>query len=144
MNSRIGGAPVLRVPHISDALWTRVQPIIAQSDPGSASEREVDRLLIDAVIYRAVTGADWVDLPSELPHDAGALATYQRWKAHGIIPRLSAALLIDLDEDAIVPSDRTTGQPTTDRPDRDDRTPRHDPAVASSDLDLVRTRFEPR
>lgn len=105
----MGGSSVLRVPHISDALWLRVQPILARSDPRAAGEREACRLLIDAVIYRAVTGADWLDLPNELPHDAGARATYQRWKAHGMLPYLSAALLIDLDEDAFVPIDRSAG-----------------------------------
>ncbi len=102
---------MLRVPHISDAVWLRVQPIIVQADPRSANERAACRLLIDAAIYRAITGADWLDLPNELPHDAGARETYQRWKAHGVIPRLSAALLVDLDEDAIVPLDPPAGRP---------------------------------
>lgn len=92
---------MLRVPHISDALWDRVRPIVAGSDPEAAVAPDACRLLVDAVIYWAITGADWTELPSELPHDAWACQTYQRWKERGILTRLSAALLVNVEDEGL-------------------------------------------
>ncbi|HLZ70655.1 MAG TPA: transposase [Dehalococcoidia bacterium] len=92
------------VPHISDALWDRLRPIIAGGDPATVMDLGVGRSLVDAVLYRAITGDAWLDLPSELPHDDRAWQTYERWKRSGVLHQLSATLHVDLDDATIVPA----------------------------------------
>lgn len=78
----------------SDAMWTIIEPILAEHDPPKPRGRKrIDqRAAFDAIIYRLRTGCQWNHLPAEYPDDASVHRTFQRWVRLGIFNRIWAAV----------------------------------------------------
>jgi transposase len=49
---------------LSDALWARVATVLAAGDPAPPPNA---RALMDAIIYRVLTGVSWEALPAAYP-----------------------------------------------------------------------------
>jgi transposase len=79
---------------MSDALWTRVAPVLATVDPTPPPDA---RALLDAIIYRALTGIAWTELPARYPAPEHVAACAERWRALGLWPRLEPLLLFRVD-----------------------------------------------
>jgi transposase len=85
---------VLVVPAVyamSDALWARIAPVVARADPLPPPDA---RTLLDAIIYRALTGGTWDDLPSGYPPPANVAACAAQWRQQGVLERIEVLLLI--------------------------------------------------
>lgn len=87
------------IPHISDALWLRVGAVIERYERERTAE-EIDsyRLVIDALLYRAITGETWQDCLVEWPQDADVSGTFLRWRRSGALRTLSKTMLVALDD----------------------------------------------
>ena len=85
---------------VSDELWSRVSPIIAELDPPKQTgRRRIDaRGALDAIIFRMRSGCQWNHLPKEFPDDSSVHRTFQRWVGVGVFERMWSALLEECDE----------------------------------------------
>lgn len=92
--------PLPTIWHTPDALWERVEPLIAQLDPPKRTGRKRinPRAALDAIIYHLRTGCQWNRLPGEYPDDSSVHRTLQRWDGIGLFDALWAELLLDCEE----------------------------------------------
>src|SRR5579883_177312 len=83
------------VPRISNHLWPRLAALISASDPptGRGRHRTEPRAVLDAILYRLITGCAWHQLPSSFPHSSSVYRTYQRWKRSGLLEELLRLIL---------------------------------------------------
>jgi transposase len=83
-----------------DALWERIQTILAVYDPPKRTGRpRVDqRNALNGIIYRMRTGCQWNHLPKEFGKDVRVYRTFRRWEALGIFDILWALLLLRCEE----------------------------------------------
>jgi transposase len=79
---------------MSDALWARVAAVLTAVDPAPPADA---RALLDAIVYRALTGATWDELPAGYPPPPDVAACAERWRALGLLKRLEPVLLLRLD-----------------------------------------------
>jgi transposase len=78
---------------LSDALWARVAAILATVDPAPPANA---RALVDAIIFRALAGCTWDELPSAYPPPSDVAACAERWRELGFQKRLEPVLLFRL------------------------------------------------
>lgn len=82
--------------HVSDAQWARVRPLIARiAHPGGLLEHDL-RAMLGAILYRALTGCDWEEIPNSYPPAARIEELYRHWRQLGLLELLSAMLLVRL------------------------------------------------
>jgi hypothetical protein len=80
---------------MSDSLWARVAAILETVDPNPPAGA---RALLDAVIYRALTGTSWEAMPAIYPPATVVLAAAERWRSLGLFDRLEIVLPVRLSE----------------------------------------------
>ncbi len=85
---------------VSDKLWNKFKPILAQYDPSKQVGRKcIDaRAAIDAIIFRLRSGCQWNQLPAEFPDDSSVHRTFQRWEQNGALDQIWAALVEECEE----------------------------------------------
>jgi putative transposase len=95
-----GPEPMPTIWRVSDELWGRVSPIIAELDPPKQTGRKrIDaREALDAIIFRMRSGCQWNHLPSDFPDDSSVHRTFQRWVEVEVFERMWAVLLEECDE----------------------------------------------
>jgi transposase len=79
---------------MTDALWARVEVVLAAVDP--APPRNA-RAVLEAIIYRALSGTTWQELPAAYPAPEEVAACADRWQELGLWPRLEPVLLVRFD-----------------------------------------------
>src|SRR5256885_9450054 len=74
-------APLPTIWRVSDELWARIEPILADLDPPLPTGRKrIDqRKALDGGIYHLRTGCQWNALPREFGDDSSVHRTFQRW-----------------------------------------------------------------
>jgi transposase len=82
------------LPQLSDELWQRLQSLLAVADP--QLDAAAARLMVQAVLYRQLTGSAWSQVPVVEPERAEA--AYERWKASGLLEQLAQVLRLRLDD----------------------------------------------
>src|SRR5262249_26390007 len=82
----------------SDALWSRLWHLLREQDqPPRSYETEAQaRALVMAMLYRALTGVAWADLPQGAPPPNQVRAAYQRWEEQGLLNSFSELLHVQL------------------------------------------------
>lgn len=82
---------------VSDALWTRIQPVIQALDPPSEIGRKrIDaRSALNAMIYVLRTGCQWNQLPEQFPDDSSVHRTMQRWVKAGVFEQIWVDLVTE-------------------------------------------------
>jgi putative transposase len=85
---------------VSDELWAKIEPILAEVDPPKPTGRpRIDpRRALDGVIYRLRSGVQWNQLPREFGDDASVHRTFQRWVELGVFERVWALLVSECSE----------------------------------------------
>jgi transposase len=83
------------LPELTDTLWQRLVSLIGAAESGCDPDRS--RLLLQALLYRQLTGTPWAATPVVDP--LLAEATYRRWRASGLLAQLTEVLRIRLDDD---------------------------------------------
>jgi transposase len=96
---------------VSDELWTKVEPLLAERDPREESRRRryrrragggrkamPPRQIFAAIVYVLRTGCQWKALPSEFGSPSSVHAYFQRWRHDGFFLRLWQAGLAEYDE----------------------------------------------
>lgn len=82
---------------LSEARWQRLWRLITQLDqPPTPLPLATARALVQALLYRALTGVAWDALPAWAPPAVEVEATYQRWQQQGLLAQLSDELRVCL------------------------------------------------
>jgi putative transposase len=84
---------------LSDLQWARVRLLIAQFEPAALTDPFTTRAVLSALLYQALTGCPWSDIPANYPPVETVLAARQHWSELGLLRLLSAILLVNLEED---------------------------------------------
>ena len=79
---------------IPDALWVRIEPVVAQRDPPARTGRKrIDaRAALDAILFRLRIGCQWNQLPKAFPDDSSVHRTLQRWTERAVWDRIRAVV----------------------------------------------------
>jgi transposase len=83
------------LPELPESLWQRLTSLIGAAEPGCDPAQS--RLLLQALLYRQLTGAPWAATPVVDP--LVAEATYWRWWESGLLAQLTEVLRIRLDDE---------------------------------------------
>jgi transposase len=79
---------------LSDGLWVRLAPVVVTVDPTPPRDT---RALLEAIIYRALSGNAWSELPAHYPAPEHVAACAERWRGMGLLERLEPLLRLRLD-----------------------------------------------
>lgn len=93
-------ATMLRVP---ERLWRKIAPIVERRDPAMrvGRRRLHPRLVLEAVLYHAVSGCGWKQLPARYPAESSVRRTFLRWQRIGIVAEMLTIIAQeDLGDDA--------------------------------------------
>jgi putative transposase len=95
-----GRLPLPTMWRVSDDLWAKVEPILAEHDPPKSTGRKrIDqRRVLDGIICRLRSGVQWNRLPKEFGDDSSVHRTFQRWVKLGVFDHLWAAMIGACDE----------------------------------------------
>jgi putative transposase len=85
---------------ISEELWERIAPLLAEFDPPKPTGRpRIDaRAALDALLFHLRSGCQWNQLPKAFPDDSSVHRTFQRWVQRGVFDRIWADLVAACDE----------------------------------------------
>ena len=85
---------------ISDELWDRIYPILAEFWPKKSTGRKLAnwRLALNGIIFRMRTGCQWDQLPKRFGPKSTVHDWFQRWNQKGIMAKIMAALVAECDE----------------------------------------------
>jgi len=92
--------PLPPIWRVSDELWAKIEPILAEYDPPKrVGRKRIDqRRALDGIIYRMRSGVQWNQLPKEFGDDSSVHRTFQRWVELDAFERIWAALVDECEE----------------------------------------------
>ncbi len=82
---------------LTDEQWHRLQAILPKQKAGPEATRG-DRLVIEAVLYRAKTGMPWRDLPERFGPWKSVYNRFSNWAKRGHWATIFKELQLDVDE----------------------------------------------
>ena len=84
---------------LSDADWERIRPLLPEvaPSPRGGRPRVSDRECLEGVLWVLRTGARWRDIPVDLPSGSTCWRRLQVWSGEGVLEKVHAALVNDLD-----------------------------------------------
>lgn len=87
--------PLPTIWRVSDDLWAKIEPILAEYDPPKrVGRKRIDqRRALDGIIYRMRSGVQWNQLPKEFGDDSSVHRTFQRWVELDVFDHIWAALV---------------------------------------------------
>lgn len=84
---------------LTDAQWERIAPHLPVHPPSpkGGRPRAPDRGCLEGVLWLLRTGARWQDIPVDLPSGSTCWRRLQEWAGEGILERIQAFLVQELD-----------------------------------------------
>ncbi|RNL84875.1 recombinase [Halostreptopolyspora alba] len=77
---------------LTDQQWAEVEPVVAEWERAARRWVADSRTVVEAILYKARTGARWRDLPPELGNWKAVHTRYKKWVADGTWDAIGAAL----------------------------------------------------
>jgi len=92
--------PLPTIWEISDELWNRFHPILAEFWPKKSTGRKLAnwRLALNGIIFRMRTGCQWDQLPKRFGAKSTVHDWFQRWNKNGVMAKIMAALVAECEE----------------------------------------------
>jgi putative transposase len=89
---------------LSDDLWQKIEQLLAQHDPPARTGRPPGdrRPIMNAIIYRFRTGAQWNQLPREFGDDSTIHRVFQHWVEIELFKKIWSLLVVECDELGLV------------------------------------------
>jgi transposase len=78
---------------LTDEQWAKLQPHLPGRKPGPGRPPKDDRLILDALLWLARTGAPWRDLPDEFGPWRTVYSRFRRWREAGVWEQLFQRVL---------------------------------------------------
>jgi transposase len=88
---------VSRTALLSDAQWTRIEPLLPSSDGSRGRPYRDHRQVVEGIIYRFRAGTPWRDLPACFGPWQTVWKRHRRFSQDGTWDRLHARLLAEAD-----------------------------------------------
>ena len=99
MSVKVRGAkkPLPTIWEIPDELWARIEPILAAHYPPARTgrPRTDPRRVMNGIIYRMRSGAQWNQLPPEFGDDSTVHRWFQAFVDDGVLEEIWAMLLAE-------------------------------------------------
>ena len=83
---------------LTDEQWAKLEPHLPPRKAGPGRPRKDDRLILNALLWLARTGAPWRDLPEEYGPWETVYTRFRRWREAGVWDRLWVAVIEVADE----------------------------------------------
>jgi len=83
---------------LSDAQWAKIELLLPKRQGGRGRPEHDTRQLVNAMIWRAKTGAPWRDLPERYGNWKTVYSRWLRWRDTGVWQRVWEALQAEADE----------------------------------------------
>lgn len=92
--------PLPTIWEVSDDLWAKIEPILAQYDPPKpVGRKRIDqRKALNGIIYHLRSGVQWNHLPREFGDDSSVHRTFQRWIKNKVFDHIWAVLVAECEE----------------------------------------------
>lgn len=85
----------LRYPSdLTDDEWALVKPLIPPAKRGGNKRVEVEREIVNGLMYILSTGCQWASLPRDLPARSTVNDYFRRWDEDGTLARIHHALYV--------------------------------------------------
>jgi len=84
---------------LTDEQWQLIEPILATPAPARSTRGrppEAPRAVLNGILWKLRTGANWDDLPPIYPSHQTCYRYYDAWKSSGALKAIFAALYKDL------------------------------------------------
>lgn len=83
---------------LSDEQWVRIEPLLPKRRTSRGRPEHDTRVLLNAMVWRAKTGAPWRDLPDRYGNWKTVYSRWLRWRDAGVWQRIWEALQAEADE----------------------------------------------
>ena len=93
--------PLATLWEVGDDLWARIEPILKedwQPSPKGGQPPKDWRRILNGILHRLRSGCQWNRLPKEFGDDSTIHRWFQRWRRHGVMGRIWAALAAGCEE----------------------------------------------
>jgi len=89
---------------LSDDLWQKIEKLLARHDPPARTGRPPGdrRPIMNAIIYRFLTGVQWNQLPREFGDDSTIHRVFQHWVEIKLFRKICSLLVVECDELGLV------------------------------------------
>jgi transposase len=84
---------------LTDEQWERIAPHLPEHPPSpkGGRPRADDRACLEGLLWLLRSGARWQDIPVDLPSGSTCWRRLQEWAAEGVLERMQAILVRELD-----------------------------------------------
>lgn len=84
---------------LTDEQWERIAPHLPEHPPSpkGGRPRADDRACLEGILWLLRAGARWQDIPVDLPSGSTCWRRLQEWAAEGVLERIQALLVRELD-----------------------------------------------
>src|SRR5512138_3422240 len=84
---------------LTDEQWERIAPHLPEHPPSpkGGRPRACDRACLEGILWLLRCGARWQDIPVDLPSGSTCWRRLQEWAAEGVLERMQAILVRELD-----------------------------------------------
>lgn len=85
---------------LTDEQWERIAPHLPAHPPSpkGGRPRADDRACLEGILWLLRCGARWQDIPVDLPSGSTCWRRLQEWAAEGVLERIQAELIAELNE----------------------------------------------
>jgi len=80
------------LPHLTDALWERIGPLLPPQKPTTGRPATDHRLVVEGIVLVIRNGCSWRDLPERFGPWQTVVSRYRRWCQEGLWARILAIL----------------------------------------------------
>src|SRR5688572_27300837 len=84
---------------LTDEQWERIAPYFPKHPPSpkGGRPRARDRDCLEGILWLVRSGARWQDIPVDLPSGSTCWRRLREWAAEGVLERIQAVLVRELD-----------------------------------------------
>lgn len=87
---------------ITNRMWHKIMPLLPSEKGRCARPSKSNRLMLEAMLWRARVGCPWRDLPKDFGPWESVYTRYSRWSKQGIIQQVFEELQDDLQEEEVI------------------------------------------
>jgi transposase len=87
---------------LDNSMWHKIMPLLPAEKGRCARPSKNNRLMVEAMLWRARTGSPWRDLPKHFGPWESVYTRFSRWSRQGIFQQVFGLLKDDLQLDEVL------------------------------------------